>query len=194
MSEQKPVFHNQLSKNFIILVGLIIGGWFLYYSFAPSAHIVQLAGLKEDGIFEGNGFRIRPPLGWAIGNAEALRVAAIFINPVEDRSKEKIFRSNISVVSEPVEQGLDEYVRTNKEILERSAKSYRSTEYQKTTVNGRAGYTIGGVFSQDGEQLRNRQLIVVAGGIAYIVTGTALDAAWSKYVKQINATLASFDL
>jgi len=191
-----------------MLSGLVLGGWFLYFSFVPPAYVAQNAIVNntekelattngvmgEEGIFQGNGFRIKPPSGWGVGNAAAMKVTALFINPAEDKTKTNVFHSNINVVAESTTLTLDDYVALNKGTLQKSVKKYSSTEFQKTTVGGRAGYMIGGIFAQDGEQLRNRQLIIVESGMAYIITGTSLDSAWSKYVKQINAALTSFDL
>ncbi len=209
MSPAPGKFHNQLAKNFIILTGLVIAGWFIYYDFAPSTYVVNVSNnqraavaspvetkkiIDNDGVYRNEKFRIRPPVGWAVGDAAALRVAAMFINPAEDKSKEKVLHSNISVITEPTSLTLDAYVKSSKETLQRLVKKYNLTEYQKTKVNGRSGYMMGGIFEQSDEQMRNRQLIILEGGMAYIVTGTALDSAWGKYVKQINAALASFDL
>lgn len=142
------------------------------------------------------GFKINYPKGWRIDKSGQFGIHVLFLNIETDQEAGNPFKANVNVISGP-SQGLDlaGYVEANKELLPKLLQDYKLIEDKKvTTSKGLSAYLIGGTHTQGVFKLRNLQLMIISGGNAYVVTGTALESTWGQYKNVIEESLLSFDL
>jgi len=140
------------------------------------------------------GFKIYPPRGWKIDESGSLGIIAAIFNPIQDKEDGKPFVANITIASESTSLDLGTYISQSKYLLQRLLPDYMMTEDREIMVGGRVGYIIGGTFAEGGFKVRNKQLTIVTGGKAYVITGTALEATWSQNNDLIEASLLTFEL
>ena len=132
-----------------------------------------------------NGFSINQPKGWTKANA-GTGVLVAFANPQ--------FKGNtISVLSEST-QGLTlkDYVDASLVQLPKQIPGYTFTDKKDITLGTDPAYVVGGEFTQQGINIKNKQYIVVKNGKAYIVTATSTKDNWAPYQKEIESSLNSF--
>ncbi len=139
------------------------------------------------------GFRIIPPKDWTVDESGQFGDAVFFFGPTVFTSDGKPIKININVGSESTKLGLDEYAEANKSILSEAFSDYKLVEDRKITVRGREAYIVGGTFSAQGVNIRNRQMMIIENGKAFIVTATNLESAWDQYDDLIDASLNTFE-
>jgi hypothetical protein len=197
------------SKMLIVLIAVVVivllaalGGWFVMGRNASSpaptptqAPVVQetitetpQAGsglLAEKAYVDSSaGFEITPPAGWTTQKNPGAGVIVMFVNP-------KSPGTSINVVSTPSEGlSLDEYVDVNKEQLKKLLANYVPADDEQTTINGEEGYYIGGTFGNP--KVKNKQLLLVSGDKAYVVTATSTETNWDENTEAFDASFNSF--
>jgi hypothetical protein len=157
---------------------------------APSQE--QLPG----GVFtdaEGR-FRFVPPPGWQMGTDRRQGTAAVFADPAPlPVSVTGRFNANVNVFVAATPADLPTAVAGAQQELRRLAGYRPSTDEPVTLADGTPAHLIGGEFAEPGTglALRNLQLLTVHGGLAYVVTGTALREMWSRYEETFRTSLVS---
>lgn len=135
-------------------------------------------------------YSIRVPEGWEQNEISGI---PIFGNPKPDQGPDGAFSSNINVVYESAPGvGLDEYLETNKESLQRAGFDVEETK--KVTINERSAYLLTGSTTQAGTEIRNLQLYALGNSKAYVVTATALASAFDDNKTLFESSLSTFKL
>ena len=139
-------------------------------------------------------FELVPPPGWPMGTGSPEGIAVVFADPeplppaITGR-----FNANINVFVAPTSADLPTTVAGAQQEL-RGLPGYTPTADEPVTLaDGTQAHLIGGEFTNPGGQLalRNLQLIAVRSGLAYVVTGTALQQLWDRYEPTFRASLVS---
>ena len=130
---------------------------------------------------------------WTVDESGLMGALVFFGNPEVDFTDGLGFTANVNVIVEPI-QGLDlkDYVEAGKEVLPTLFTGDEPVEDTDGTVGGLQAHLLGATFVQGAYGLRNRQLIIVKPGKAYIVTATALEESWDKYEDIFDASLRTF--
>ena len=151
---------------------------------------------KLDDAYSGKGYKIRPPLGWD-ANELSGKINAVFLNSTPDLQTGVVpFQANINIVIEPVPETptMQEYVDANKRLLSLILTDHNFIEDSESTVNGHPAHFLESTFQHEIFNLRNRQLFLLNGDEAFVVTATALDETWESYGDIFDASLRSFEL
>jgi hypothetical protein len=139
-------------------------------------------------------FELVPPPGWPRGTAGPEGAAAVFADPeplppaITGR-----FNANINIFVAPTSADLPTTVAGAQQEL-RGLPGYTLTADEPVTLaDGTQAHLIGGEFTDPVGRLalRNLQLITVSGGVAYVVTGTALLQLWDRYESTFRTSLVS---
>jgi hypothetical protein len=134
-------------------------------------------------------FAMNVPAGWTV--RESTGMADVFVLGPETPGAA---RPNVTVVVEPGRTALtvEELTRNARQQLE-ALKGFKLLgESPRALADGRAAFVMTFEQSSLGPTLRERQLFVVAGGRAYIVTATASPAAFAEREADFEAVLQSF--
>ena len=161
--------------------------------------VAATSGSDNSGLgdaFSGEGYKIRPPLGWD-ANELSGKINAVFLNSTPDLQTGVVpFQANINIVIEPVPETptMQEYVDANKRLLSLMLTDHNFIEDSESTVNGHPAHFLESTFQHEIFNLRNRQLFLLNGDEAFVVTATALDETWESYGDIFDASLRSFEL
>ncbi len=140
-----------------------------------------------------NGFEIRPPRDWNVDRSGLLGTKVAFLNPEPDSQGRSPFSANIVVYVEPAEGlTLEEFIELSKEQSPLLLKDYALLVDEPDTINGQAVRFLDATFTHGVYSLRIRQLIAIYEDTSYVITTTALDAAWQQYEAVFDASLRSF--
>ena len=140
-----------------------------------------------------NGFEIRPPSGWTVDQSGLLGTKVAFIRATPDLHERTPFSANIVIYVEPAEgMTLEEFVELSKAQYPLVLTDFALLGDETAMVNGREIHFLESTFTHGVFPLRNRQLIAIYEDKAYMVTTTALDAAWQQHEAVFDASLRSF--
>ena len=140
-----------------------------------------------------NGFEIRPPSGWTVDQSGLLGTKVAFIRATPDLHERTPFSANIVIYVEPAEgMTLEEFVELSKAQYPLVLTNFALLGDETAMVNGREIHFLESTFTHGVFPLRNRQLIAIYEDKAYMVTTTALDAAWQQHETVFDASLRSF--
>ena len=140
-----------------------------------------------------NGFEIRPPSGWTVDQSGLLGTKVAFIRATPDLHERTPFSANIVIYVEPAEgMTLEEFVELSKAQYPLVLTNFALLGDETAMVNGREIHSLESTFTHGVFPLRNRQLIAIYKDKAYMVTTTALDAAWQQHEAVFDASLRSF--
>jgi hypothetical protein len=129
----------------------------------------------------GNRFRIAPPPGWAVDTSGIRGTAVVFRDPVPTPSGDRTFNANINVIVGPATGELDRAIDGARREL-RTLPGYTSTADEDVVLaDGTAGHLLGGTFTDQGSELRNRSSVVA--------TGTAPASSWGSFGGVFDAAL-----
>ena len=140
-----------------------------------------------------NGFQIQPPDGWTVDQSGLLGTKVAFIRATPDLHERTPFSANIVIYVEPAEgMTLEEFVELSKAQYPLVLTDFALLGDETAMVNGREIHFLESTFTHGVFPLRNRQLIAIYEDKAYMVTTTALDAAWQQHEAVFDASLRSF--
>lgn len=158
----------------------------------PSQDSAGLSTAPYDGMFAG--FKINPPADWII-DRKIPTIHVSFINPKPDSDATGPFKANLNVATQ-VANGvsLDQFIAITKKTQLSTLTNYKEVIDRPISVGGVRGHIIEATFLNDNRELHIAQLIALNNNNAYIVTGTTLDATWSKYQSLFDASQMSLRL
>jgi hypothetical protein len=172
-------------KNLLILIILVFSGWQLYLS-VPQKIINVTA---ENKVRSDQGFEISIPKGWVIGDNKSVNVAALLIDP---KSTSNNAPTNINIVVESTNQGLDDYVVNNVKTLQEKIKTYTLLKNERATIGGIPAILLTGSLKNNDQLLEYKQLIAIDAKRAFIVTGTSPTTQWATAEPVIMDAIGSF--
>ena len=141
---------------------------------------------------EQSGFALTPPPGWQQVPGLAVS-AATFVAPNRASGNPTLVNMNVVVI--PTDADLDANLAGAKQLLPETFPDYKPVlDEAFTLADGQPAHLLGCTFSQSGMTLRNLQLLVVARGNAYVVSGTAPDLTFATYEPAIRQSLSTFKL
>ncbi|HZZ49197.1 MAG TPA: DcrB-related protein [Pseudonocardia sp.] len=140
------------------------------------------------------GFSIDPPPGWRVGSSID-PVTVTFYRLPPDAAGGKPFPVNLNVVIAPTTDTLDANVAAAQAGLPGVLPGYQQTTDERTQLaDGTPAHFMGGTYEQAGNRLQNMQLVTVGLGNAYVLTGTAPQASFSRYEQDLRRSLLTFKL
>ena len=150
-------------------------------------------GLAQPYSDSTNGFEIRPPDAWEVDQSGVLGTKVAFIHETSDLHEQTPFRANITIYVDPAEgRTLEEFVELTKRQQPLLLTDFALLRDETDTIDGREIHFLESSFTFGVAPLRNRQLIAIHGDTSYVITATALDAAWHQYEAVFDASLRSF--
>ena len=191
----------------LLLLGLGIGGFFLFSKVKPSVQPTQQPTAMQNTIpntLEKQaylntqyGFKINMPRGWQPRKGEQHGAIVSFLNPKADQEGANSFSATIGVNSESAltqDINVDNYTKATREVMLHLLQNYKSVEDKAIIINGMPAKIIGSSFVQNAFHMRTLQLITIKNGKAYTVTGMALESVWDQYKDLIESSLLTFTL
>lgn len=137
-----------------------------------------------------HGFSLDCPSGWTAqegGGANALSVLVLCIGPAKGG-----IATNMNLVAESVGQtSLSAYMASAKQTLGVIGVT-NFTDEGVTTVNNIPAYFIEFEQAATGTQVKQKQVIFVKSGYAYVLTFTAAPSAYAQQVSALDTTLSTF--
>jgi hypothetical protein len=160
----------------------------------PAAVVPAIPATLEPQAFSDtkNNFKINVPKGWT---QDVKTATPMFLSPKQDAQGALKFSANLGTSAIPLKlsgvSDLDHCI-TGVELA-KILPNYKTTEDQKTTVNGIPVRIIGGTFDYGDYHLQNKQLLAIKNGKYYTITMTALASTWSTYRDMFQVSLLTFD-
>ncbi len=208
---QAPVGGGSKSFIWITLLALIVicafgGFWFFGRDKDASNYSVSMnSEMKQDtqetqtknGIYhyvnKANGFSIDVPSSWKVDQSGQYGGIVSFVSKITNPNDEKKFFINVGVGTEDTQGAdLEVYMGDAEKALKQYLTNYKLVSKTDFTVGKDKAYIIEGSFSQGEVKIHNYQLIVVKGGLAYIVTATSLDDYWSRDKETLLPIIKTF--
>ncbi len=139
-----------------------------------------------------HGFSIKPPNGWTVDENDAFGTAVIFYGPVMPETGDNV---SINIAVETTNLSLEEYVSSTKSQL-----ASRFTDYELVSEGSRnigyiylKAYELVGVYTQDADDFKNKQVIIVENGKAFVITFMALPTNYDTYLPTFEGGLQTFE-
>jgi hypothetical protein len=132
------------------------------------------------------GFSIEPPAGWSV--VEPSWAAVAFIGPTEYG-----FTVNVNIQVETTSASLSEYVSLAKSQLRNLEDFYEISEGPRT-INNVNAYEIVYTWTYSGRTIQQKQVYLVKGGKAFVITYTASLDTYSKYLPTFESSLQTFKI
>ena len=149
--------------------------------------------LEEPYSSTNDGFEIRPPQGWVVDDRGALGAKVIFHGATPDLHGDSPFSANISVLIAPAQgDTLEEIAAASKEQLARTFTDYTLLAETYLIIDGLEARGFEYTFTQGEFPLRIIQVLGVHDDAIFLVTATALNAAWNEHESTFDASLRSF--
>lgn len=136
-------------------------------------------------------FGLVPPPNWTVDTSGTRGTAVVFLDPQPTPSAAGPFTANINVLVLPRAADLSTTVVDTRQQLAGLA-DYGSTADEPFTLgDGTPAHVLGGTFTDPGSgfELRNLQLLTVAGDSTIVVTGTATAQSWAIYQTPLDTSL-----
>jgi hypothetical protein len=131
---------------------------------------------------------IQLPKGWNVDVKGARSVLAA-LPPQRDKDESGEFQASFTITQEAGSK-VDGAAQQNR--LSREFPGYRAVETPTgMTVNGVAGVTFGGTFTNGKLQLRSRQYMFAQNTQIYVITFTCLNSRWGAYSAAVEASVAT---
>jgi len=137
-------------------------------------------------------FSIDPPSGWDIDDIVTLAVVA-FYGPTEEG-----FRVNFNVQVEPLSttMTIDQYASYAKEQLQLSLDNYELISERTRVINEVEAYEIVSTFTEETTystiDYKIKQVYLVKGKKAYVITYGALPTTYQKYLAEFESSVETF--
>ncbi|MFC2018124.1 hypothetical protein ACFLTQ_02345 [Chloroflexota bacterium] len=160
----------------------------------------NLSGAVEGGIM-GNtytssdyNFSIDFPEGWQVVEGY-LQTDVVFLGPHVEYGAYTV-NINVMVQELPYVLTLDGYVTATIVQFERTYSSFEILEEGTTTINGEEAYVyvVQAYADQYDMTIQSKQMIIVKGATAFVVTYDATEGSYSDYLEYGNMAIQSFKL
>jgi hypothetical protein len=153
---------------------------------------IQTAKTSEAYVSHKHGFSIVPPDGWIVDESGAFGTAVTFYGPVMPETGGRV---NMNIIVETTNVTLEEYVSYINSQLTSVFEDYRLvSEGGRIIAYALRGYELVGVFTQGTHKFRNKQVIMVEEGKAFVITLTALSTNYDTYLPTFEGSLQTFML
>jgi len=159
---------------------------------SPTSTMPVMSEQLYDGRFAG--FTIHPPQGWVQDKASGA-VHVIFHNPQADREGAVSNRANMNVATQIANAvTLDQFMTSSKRNMQSSLTNYNEVQDKPITLNNAPARLVEATYLDNNVKLHVLQIVTISQNNTYIVTGTALDSAWNKYLKVFTDSEMSLKL
>lgn len=156
----------------------------------PSPTPVPLSQPYYDPIDD---FEILPPYGWAVDESGTPGARVTFQSTTPDLHEGTPFNANIIVVTVPAQgDALDDIVAASKEQLARTFSDFDLLGETFLIIDELEARGFEYTYSQGALPLRIIQIVAIQDDKIYVVSATALSAAWGKNEGAFDASLRSF--
>lgn len=136
-------------------------------------------------------FTFTPPEGWTQSEVEGTVV--FFSNPSKDSQNGNELAASLNVTVEETSLSLADYLVAAKQQLAAAFSGYKIVSENNITLSdGTKGVAIEGAFSQGSYDIRNRQVLVVENGAAFVLTASSLGNRWDFYAPLFEASQGTF--
>ncbi|MEM3759644.1 MAG: DcrB-related protein [Candidatus Bathyarchaeia archaeon] len=132
------------------------------------------------------GFSIEPPSGWSVIEPSWATVAVI--GPTEHG-----FTVNVNIQVETTSMSLNEYISASRQQLQNLEDFYEISEGSRT-INNVNAYEIVYTWTYSGITVQQKQVWLVKGGKAFVITYSAAPATYSKYLPAFESSLQTFKI
>lgn len=192
----------------LALASVVIGvGFFISYSMnttpvevVESPERTQESVVSEEAMMmladesyksQEHAFEIMPPKDWVADENIGLGVVVSFSHA--DQTGEYAGVSINVVAPQPTDgASMEEIIEQTLQALPTVLTDYSVVDNVQAMIPGHEAHFIGGTFVQGQLQLRNKQLIVIDGDQAYVVTATAPASSWGKHADMLEASMLTF--
>jgi len=142
-------------------------------------------------------FEIKIPEGWNIDESGRLGTIVFFLNPTPDENSGELFYANINILSRSLQsvgvRNLEEYVNLDKEMLLKYKEEVIFISDTPIVIDDKyEGRILVLTFTHKGVLYKDKHLIVIRDGIAYVIAGTTFESDWLKYEETFERSFNSF--
>ena len=138
-----------------------------------------------------DGMSIQLPKGWASEESPAGRTVLIAHSPDKEKDDTGEFPTTLTIALHPAKPD----GKAIQEANARELKDYKPVEAPRDLqINGAAGVTLGGTFTQGVLKLRTRQYVLSSGDKGFVITLVMLESRWDKYHQLAEAAIATFHI
>jgi len=137
------------------------------------------------------GLTFTPPEGWVESQGGGVVVG--FTNPQKDKQGDVELAAGINIAVEQVGKiGLDEYIVAAEKVLA-TFTDYKQVSKKSITLSDQTpAFVLESTFKQDNYPVHGRQVVVVQGGVAYILSAVTLSEKWTYYQPLLEASQNTF--
>jgi eukaryotic-like serine/threonine-protein kinase len=135
-------------------------------------------------------YSVKYPDTWTV---EPSTGAKQFTVKTPSDGEEDVFGDNVNMVSYAVAgYNSKTYAAYSKTYLPQKVKNFKVLEEKAITQNGKEGYYIVFTGKQEGQLLKWKQVYFIINGTGYVLTFTAQQTVYNKYIKEATQVLNSF--
>jgi hypothetical protein len=211
--EKTPIPSKKFHALFWIIIGLVISAILIgivvvVWKLAPSGNTPDLvinapepseSVVSQDVVFESQpyrnesaGFEISVPLGWKIDDSSGSGATVVISDPKVTVIKDHTLLTFVSVSTGQTRDTLENEVKKIKEGLQKAFDSYVISEDDQMVIDKNTYRLLDGSYTLNGNEIKNRNLILIFNKKGYAVSVTAPQSVWSKKESLLNALLFSF--
>jgi hypothetical protein len=132
-------------------------------------------------------FSVEPPNGWTV--EEPTYAVVAFVGPTDEG-----FQVNVNVQVEATNLSLADYVSAGKTNLETYEDFTLLTEGARNRINNIDAYEVVFTFTYNGMALKDKQVYLVTGGNAFVVTYSALPTTYETYLPYFETSVQTFNV
>ena len=139
------------------------------------------------------GFSVEYPKNWEIKesiNVEGITAIVAFMGPAKNN-----FQPNINVKTENAPSyTLNQYIQASKQTLSQffAMNDYILIDEGGLTINGQNSYFLEYAYNLQGYPLKIKQVVLMKGDNAYIITYTALQNTFEDNVRDFDNSISTF--
>lgn len=173
-------------KHAVLIIGLLIIGVVL-----TSGCIEKQPEIAEGAyVSEGYGFAIVPPEAWDVDESRQFGEIVAFYAPEAEAN----FTSNMLIHIEelPYEVSLEEYINASKEQLPLILTNYTMVSEQDIVISGAEAYEWVITHEMGIFKIQAKQVIIIKGERAYLITSTALQDNFDTYAPAFEESIQTF--
>jgi hypothetical protein len=142
-----------------------------------------------------NGFQIQYPSEWELSLAKQMGSSFILFSPLEN--KEDLFRENVNLIIQDVKGmniDLEKYAQISESQIKRMMTNSQILESKVLEKNGRSLYHLVYTADMGVYHLKFMQNYFIQNEKAYVLTFTADQKTYDRYIKVGEEILNTFDL
>jgi len=134
-----------------------------------------------------HGFSIDPPIGWSV--EEPTYAVVVFRGPTEEG-----FTVNVNIQVETTTASLDEYIDAGKQNLETALENFNLLSEGPRTINNVDAYELVFTFTYYGVTVKEKQVVLMENGKAFIITYAALPTTYQTYLPTFENSVQTFKI